>query len=89
MIRGLVPKDKLLEWSPEDGWKPLCGFLGKPVPDIPFPHANAFGGGWDTKMQQTFALWGRGALINFSLILTVVISIIAGIYYQSTLRYIL
>jgi hypothetical protein len=23
-----------------DGWAPLCGFLGEPVPDVPFPHAN-------------------------------------------------
>jgi len=22
------------------GWEPLCGFLGYPVPDFPFPHAN-------------------------------------------------
>lgn len=24
MIRGLVPKDNLLEWTVEDGWEPLC-----------------------------------------------------------------
>lgn len=24
----------------KDGWKPLCDFLGKPIPDEPFPHAN-------------------------------------------------
>lgn len=24
MVRGMVPKDKLLEWSVEDGWEPLC-----------------------------------------------------------------
>lgn len=24
MIRGLVPKERLLEWSVEDGWEPLC-----------------------------------------------------------------
>lgn len=23
-----------------DGWKPLCRFLEKPVPDMPFPHKN-------------------------------------------------
>ena len=23
-----------------DRWEKLCGFLGKPVPDIPFPHHN-------------------------------------------------
>jgi len=24
MIRGLVPKERLLEWSVDDGWEPLC-----------------------------------------------------------------
>ena len=24
-----------------DGWAPLCGFLGKAVPIVPFPHDNA------------------------------------------------
>ena len=24
----------------EDGWEPLCAFLGLPVPDAPFPHLN-------------------------------------------------
>lgn len=40
MVRGMVPKDKLLEWSVEDGWEPLCKFLDKPVPDEPFPRTN-------------------------------------------------
>jgi hypothetical protein len=33
---------KLLEvdWSRGDGWAELCGFLGEPVPDRPFPVAN-------------------------------------------------
>ncbi|KAE9381030.1 hypothetical protein N431DRAFT_457646 [Stipitochalara longipes BDJ] len=30
----------VLDWQAEDGWKPLCAFLGKPVPDTPFPHLN-------------------------------------------------
>jgi hypothetical protein len=24
----------------KDGWAPLCEFLGKPVPNEPFPHLN-------------------------------------------------
>lgn len=27
-------------WERGDGWKELCGFLGVPVPDAPFPHMN-------------------------------------------------
>lgn len=39
-IRAIVPKENLLEWEPSHGWEPLCNFLGKPVPDDPFPHSN-------------------------------------------------
>lgn len=51
MIRGLVPKDRLLEWYLGDGWEPLCGFLGKPVPDTEFPHVNTAGGGWKARIK--------------------------------------
>ena len=39
-IREIVPKENLLEWEPKDGWGPLCKFLGKPIPQEPFPYAN-------------------------------------------------
>lgn len=39
-VRAVVPKDKLFEFSVKDGWVPLCRFLGKDVPNIPFPHVN-------------------------------------------------
>jgi hypothetical protein len=31
---------EVLEFKAEDGWEPLCKFLGKPVPDKPFPRSN-------------------------------------------------
>lgn len=40
-MKRLIPTEKLLEWSVEDGWDPLCKFLNKPIPDIPFPHGNS------------------------------------------------
>jgi hypothetical protein len=36
-----IPKERLLVYRIEQGWKPLCEFLGVPVPDTPFPRANA------------------------------------------------
>jgi hypothetical protein len=72
MIRGLVPKDRLLEWTVEDGWEPLCAFLGKPVPDDePFPHVNAAAGweGQEAKEMKKFlfgALEGLAVLVAFS-----------------------
>jgi hypothetical protein len=35
------PDDLLvLDFTKGDQWEPLCSFLGKPVPDLPFPHYN-------------------------------------------------
>nr|XP_039273574.1 uncharacterized protein LOC120347597 [Styela clava] len=35
-----APKDRLLKMNLSDGWEPLCKFLGKPIPNVPFPHKN-------------------------------------------------
>lgn len=35
-----VPEDRLLVHSAKEGWPPLCEFLGKPIPDQPYPHSN-------------------------------------------------
>ncbi|CAG5104101.1 Oidioi.mRNA.OKI2018_I69.chr1.g1094.t1.cds [Oikopleura dioica] len=43
-VMNNCPKDKLLIWRIEDGWEPICKFLGKPVPDGPLPHCNRLGG---------------------------------------------
>ncbi|KIX01193.1 uncharacterized protein Z518_08918 [Rhinocladiella mackenziei CBS 650.93] len=40
MVRRLCG-EKHLEYSVEEGWEPLCRFLGKEVPQIPFPNGNA------------------------------------------------
>ncbi|CZR59388.1 uncharacterized protein PAC_09280 [Phialocephala subalpina] len=39
-VRDIVPKDNLLEFEAKDGWEPLCAFLGRPVPDEPYPRIN-------------------------------------------------
>jgi len=39
-VRAEVPPERLLEWQPGDGWKPLCDALGLDVPAGPFPHLN-------------------------------------------------
>ena len=39
-VRAIAPQDRLVEWSPGDGWEPLCSALGLEVPDRPFPHVN-------------------------------------------------
>jgi hypothetical protein len=39
-VSETVPADRLLVWSVNQGWEPLCEFLEVPVPDTPFPHLN-------------------------------------------------
>ncbi|KAJ5716057.1 hypothetical protein N7493_007968 [Penicillium malachiteum] len=40
LVRQVAPKERLLEFKLNDGWDPLCEFLGKPKPDVPFPFEN-------------------------------------------------
>lgn len=40
-VRAYVPKNKLLEFRPNDGWEPLCAWLGVPVPAAPYPSVNS------------------------------------------------
>ena len=39
-VRRICPKDRLLNFRLEDGWGPLCEFLDKERPDMPFPRLN-------------------------------------------------
>lgn len=39
-IRSKVPPERRLEYRIGDGWEPLCAFLGKEVPNVPFPRVN-------------------------------------------------
>jgi Sulfotransferase domain len=40
-VRAEVAPDRLLEWTPSDGWEPICDRLGLPVPTEPFPVTNS------------------------------------------------
>jgi hypothetical protein len=39
-VRRNVPAQRLLEWRAAEGWEPICGALGLPIPEIPFPCMN-------------------------------------------------
>lgn len=39
-VRAAVPPERLLVFSADQGWEPLCRFLEVPVPDEPFPNVN-------------------------------------------------
>ena len=39
-VKRQVPADRLLIFSVDQGWEPLCEFLGKEVPKTRFPNVN-------------------------------------------------
>ena len=39
-VKAAVPADRLLVFSADQGWEPLCEFLGVPVPATEFPNVN-------------------------------------------------
>lgn len=40
-VRATIQADRLLVFTPSDGWDPLCAFLGVDVPEGDFPRSNA------------------------------------------------
>ena len=57
-VKAAVPPDKLLVYSVDQGWKPLCDFLGVPVPDTPFPNVND-----RAAIKQTLRQMSQGAYV--------------------------
>ena len=40
-VRRFIAPERLLIYDIQQGWEPLCAFLGVAVPDEPFPHKNS------------------------------------------------
>ena len=80
-VRGVVPAPRRLEFRAGDGWAPLCAFLGRPIPDGPYPHANE--GMWSANMHYVLlvvrwlALLGTAARTVAPVALGVVIGMVA------------
>ena len=39
-VRKEVAPERLIDWTPGDGWEPICNAMSLPVPAEPFPHVN-------------------------------------------------
>jgi hypothetical protein len=39
-VKRAIPKEKLMVFTVDQGWEPLCNFLGVAVPQKPFPNKN-------------------------------------------------
>jgi hypothetical protein len=42
-VRRSVPPERLLVYRVQEGWEPLCAFLGCEVPPVAFAHLNEAG----------------------------------------------
>jgi len=74
-VKRIVPKEKLLIMHIEDGWEPLCKFLGVTIPSEPFPHVN------DTaefqQRQEKLAIFGTIIAVTF---LVLSLALIFGVF---------
>jgi hypothetical protein len=46
-VRNAIRPERLLVCEVKDGWEPLCTFLDKPVPAMPFPNTNNTADFWE------------------------------------------
>jgi hypothetical protein len=46
-VKATIPAQRLLVFDVSEGWVPLCGFLGVPVPGAPFPRTNSAPEFWE------------------------------------------
>ena len=73
-VKAAVPADRLLVFSVDQGWEPLCKFLGVPVPETEFPNVN------DRKaFKKVLNGLTRGAYV----ILSVGAVVFAGLAYEA------
>lgn len=77
-IRGLLEDqpERLLNFDLSTGWKPLCDFLGKDIPDVPFPRVNE-SAQHDEMIKIVFMQVVQGFLLSS---LKVVTPVVVGIF---------
>ena len=62
-VRAAVPPEQLLVYSVDQGWGPLCAFLGVPQPSGEFPNVND-----RAAIKQTIKGMTRGAYVILGLL---------------------
>lgn len=76
-VRAAVPADRLLVFTVNEGWKPLCDFIGVPVSEAPFPQVND-----RAQFQQTIEGLTCGAYTMLALAAAVITGVTgAAIWY--------
>ena len=70
-VKATVPADRLLVFTVDQGWKPLCDFLGLPVPDTPFPNVND-----RAEIRKVIADLSKGAYVILGGLAVVVLALV-------------
>lgn len=73
-VKAIVPEDKLLIFSVDQGWEPLCKFLEMPVPETDFPNVND-----RTQIKKTIADITKGAYTFIAIGILILIVLIYAI----------
>ena len=77
-VKSIVSCDKLLVYNAQQGWKPLCDFLGCEVPAVAFPHENIRNGAI-SKMSMSATRTGRRIKFEIQKNVLVAISVVVVI----------
>ena len=70
-VKAAIPAAQLLIFSVDQGWGPLCNFLGVPVPNTPFPNVNdrtQIKGAIAAMTKGAYVIIGVGALLLAALV---------------------
>jgi len=70
-VKALVPPNKLLIFSVDQGWEPLCKFLDVDIPATAFPNVND-----KVEVKKTIATFTKGAYIILAIGIIIVIAIV-------------
>ncbi|KAL8757502.1 MAG: hypothetical protein Q9184_004182 [Pyrenodesmia sp. 2 TL-2023] len=80
-VRRVVPEEQRLEFSLDQGWEPLCKFLGDEIPKTPFPHKNDSSSFQDGRRVLLNRMWIRAFKMNAPYV-AVALSVAAAWWWQ-------
>lgn len=73
-VTAAVPAEKLLVFTVDQGWEPLCRFLGVPVPATPFPNVND-----RAEIKKVIAGMSKGAYVILGVLGLAAIAVLYGL----------
>jgi Sulfotransferase domain len=73
-VKAMVPAEKLLIFTVDQGWDPLCQFMGVPIPQTKFPNVND-----RAEVKKTIADITKGAYVFLVIGVVILVGIIFGL----------